>query len=66
MANLISGKWEKITMKDILEAMNSIVMSVVKEIRDLITNKSGVVLKELPDVGTKLINLTEYNISSYD
>lgn len=33
---IMGGKWEKITMKDILEAMNSIVMSVVKEIRDLI------------------------------
>lgn len=36
---IMGGKWEKITMRDILQAMDSIIQSVVKEIRDLIVQE---------------------------
>ena len=36
---IMGGKWEKITIRDILEAMSSIIISVVNEIRDLIVQE---------------------------
>ena len=33
---LMGGKWEKITMRDVLEAMRSVITSIISEIRELI------------------------------
>ena len=36
---LMGGKWEKITMRDLIEAMRSIITAIVEEIRDLIVQE---------------------------
>lgn len=36
---LMGGKWEKITMKDLIAAMRSIINAIVEEIRDLIVQE---------------------------
>lgn len=36
---LMGGKWEKFTMRDLIEAMRSIIIAIVEEIRDLIVQE---------------------------
>lgn len=36
---IMGGKWEKFTMRDLLEAMRSIIIAIVNEIRDLIVQE---------------------------
>jgi len=55
---LMGGKWEKITMKDLLEAMRSIIISIVEEIRDLIIQELlKLILKYLEPIVATLHSL---------
>ena len=48
---LMGGKWEKITMRDLIEAMRSIILAIVEEIRDLIVQElMKLVLKYLEPI----------------
>lgn len=69
---LMGGRWEKFTMRDLLMAMRSIIIAVVKEIRDLILQElmrllneklqpiiemlSSIILREQIENYTKAIN----------
>lgn len=55
---LMGGKWEKITMKDILTAMESIITSIVKEIVELMIQELiKLVLKYLDPIRSMLSNI---------
>ena len=48
---IMGGTWEKFTMKDLLKAMESIIVSIVKEVRDLVVQElKSLVLKQLEPI----------------
>lgn len=55
---LMGGKWEKFTMKDLLTAMRSIIMSIIEEIKDLIVQElMKLVLKHLEPIIAMLTSI---------
>lgn len=55
---IMGGKWEKFTMKDLITAMRSIIISIIKEIRDLIVQElMKLVLKYLEPIIAMLTSI---------
>ena len=64
---IMGGTWEKFTMKDLLEALRSIIVAIVKEIRDLVIQELlKLVLKVLePIIQTIAALLLREQLESY-
>lgn len=55
---IMGGKWQKFTMEDLLKAMQSIIVAIVKEIRDLIVQElMKLVLKYLEPIIAMLTSI---------
>lgn len=55
---IMGGKWQKFTMEDLLKAMQSIIVAVIKEIRDLIVQElMKLVLKYLEPIIAMLTSI---------
>lgn len=55
---IMGGKWEKFTMQDLITAMRSIIIAVIKEIRDLIVQElMKLVLKYLEPIISMLTSI---------
>jgi hypothetical protein len=64
---IMGGTWEKFTMKDLLEALRSIIVAIIKEIRDLVIQELlKLVLKVLePIIQTIAAILLREQLESY-
>ena len=64
---IMGGTWEKFTMKDLLEALRSIIVAIVKEIRDMVIQELlKLVLKVLePIIQTIAAILLREQLESY-
>lgn len=64
---IMGGKWEKFTIKDLLKAMRSIIVAVIKEIRDLIIQELLKLLLKLlsPIIATLSASILREQIEAY-
>jgi hypothetical protein len=55
---IMGGKWQKFTMKDLIMAMRQIIVSIVKEVRDLIVQElMKLLLKQLSPIIAMMTNI---------
>jgi len=55
---IMGGKWQKFTMKDLIMAMRQIIVSIVKEVRDLIVQElMKLLLKQLSPIIAMMANI---------
>lgn len=64
---IMGGKWQKITVKDLIKSMKSIIVSIIKEVRDLIIQElTKLVLKLLsPIVSVLISSIAREQIENY-
>ena len=64
---IMGGKWQKITVKDLIKAMRSVIVSIIKEVRDLILQElTKLLLKTLsPIVAVLSASIVREQIEAY-